>query len=328
MLKLAPIEDVTDKCKFYAKYDPKDPNKQLFSTPIWNKKAKEKVEELLKKLESYDKRQRTVGVRKVKIGDTNVVRITDDVMNSIRTSSGNVYAARPSVGTSYAKQVLKGVKNKTTKKDNYKDSVFVLLAYRLAEGGRRVPLGYVLGSVFTHSKKVQPAIDRVAYVELACTQGLTPRKGAGSILFDELERYVRDKLGANLLLLSSVPTPQTVQFYRSRGFQRVPNACAAGTAETEELKKKARIRFQSRKHMLDPEYVNALNDHMFDHNDEGQGLALMSKCIPGPATSGLRVRYPTASSDSYPFAEFVEHTEYLWREYVLDSSGRLTPRDP
>lgn len=104
-------------------------------------------------------------------------------------------------------------------------AIFTLVAVKddVATHKKRI-VGYAQCTVYTRLGGV--GTERVVKLDLLCTQSNPKHGGAGAVLMDELEIYARQHLGANILVLDSVPSNNTWQFYMKRGFTRARDACA------------------------------------------------------------------------------------------------------
>jgi hypothetical protein len=187
-------------------------------------------------------------------------------------------------------------------------SVFTLVAVKnVVSSGDNIVVGFAQCTMYSTLAGV--ATPRVVKLDLLCSQGDNPTdrlKGAASVLMDELEKFARRFLGANLLALDSVKDRSTWEFYKARGFVRSPDACSAFDAE-EARRQLARARgpLGLDRH---PEYLEATQGvyfpgmNMYYTNAAGRivpDTVVMTKCLTDKkGTNRLGVVYAEPRSNS------------------------------
>lgn len=96
------------------------------------------------------------------------------------------------------------------------NSVFGMVG---TQPGRRAAVAFARCTLYNKMPGIRAR--RIVFIDLVCS-ARDAIKGAGAILMSEIERYARDHLGAQLMVLQSVMDPRTLGSYSSKGFERGP----------------------------------------------------------------------------------------------------------
>jgi GNAT superfamily N-acetyltransferase len=128
--------------------------------------------------------------------------------------------------------------------------------------------GFVRGSLHLWRPGIQPT--RIMWIDLVCSD--PAHKGMGSIMMKEVEEYARN-LGATIIILQSVLDPDTIAFYRRKGFRRgIGPRDKLSVARARELFKILRNPKRDMRHVVQElrahhpprteEYILQLRDHV------------------------------------------------------------------
>jgi hypothetical protein len=149
---------------------------------------------------------------------------------------------------------------------------------------------------------------RVIMVDIICAEGKHKIKGAGSIIYQELEKYARS-IGASTIMLFSVDSPHTVKFYKSLGYVRGPDACARDEKIHELAQqdfKKVKFITKRYREALEGEFFKGMNDLGPQRSGD---TVIMTKCLgvsAPPSTTDWqrsRVRFPRAGDTLSTFSK-------------------------
>ena len=196
--------------------------------------------------------------------------------------------------------------------------------------------------------------DRIVFIDLVCAA--PDIKGLGAVLMAELQRYARNELKANSLVLQSVNQTPTLASYYAKGFTRGP---AAPTAETREAAQRSFAVLQGlvaskaplaawqealgacshpdcraatanqlayalakRPARITKKYLAALNGQFFPPYNQlysGGNTLVMSKSL-GPATTALgRVKWEGR------YGQYTSPRQVVLSSFEQGSNGRLYP---
>lgn len=189
-----------------------------------------------------------------------------------------------------------------------------------------------------YSQKKGSTIDKVVYIDLVCASGRPDQtlKGAGFVLFQQLDNYARNYIGANLITLSSVAKRHTYTAYAEKyGFLRTPDPCAS-PERLAQLNAMYKSRYNAE---IDRLLVGVRRDDLNEVRNAYQkrylpglnngNLVYMAKCLPGEKTNSVGVRWKRykAERESELAASFPRPQSRLLAVYDT-VNGRLQAAQP